>query len=66
MSHLEQVQVQRPCPNCGGGALGIVTQEMATDAGMPEIVGQPVPCDTCGGYGSVEDVDVIEVEDDDQ
>lgn len=36
---------------------------MATDAGEPSLAGQEVPCDTCGGTGSVTDVDVIEVPD---
>lgn len=64
MSHLEQVQVRRPCDACGGGGvLGVVSRDMARDAGEPALEGQEVPCDRCGGYGSLDDVDVIEVED---
>lgn len=61
MTPLEQVQVQRSCDNCGGGGIvGIISREMAMDAGEPAMEGQEVPCDTCGGHGWVVDVDVVE------
>lgn len=52
--------VRRPCSTCGGsGCLGIVSREMASDAGSPELEGQPIGCSTCGGDGYI----VEEVED---
>jgi hypothetical protein len=43
---------ERWCHVCnGGGALGIVSREMAIDAGAPELEGQVIPCNYCGGYG---------------
>lgn len=42
----------RRCDVCnGGGILGIVSKEMAMDACAPEMEGQPIPCNYCGGQG---------------
>jgi RecJ-like exonuclease len=59
MSH--EVEVQRPCPHChGGGISGIVSPEMAADAGEPGMAGMEVPCSTCGGQGWVPDVEIVD------
>lgn len=48
------MMVQIPCPNCGGGGvLGIVTRDMAMDAGDLRLEGEYVLCDTCAGSGNV-------------
>lgn len=64
MAHEEQVQVQRQCDVCGGaGIVGIVSKDMARDAGDMAMEGYEVPCNQCGGQGWVIDVDVVMVDD---
>ena len=48
----KQQQEDRTCQACmGAGILGIVSREMAADACAPEMEGQPIPCNYCGGDG---------------
>jgi hypothetical protein len=48
----EPLPEDRRCHVCnGGGILGIISKEMAMDAGAPEMEGQPLSCHYCGGYG---------------
>lgn len=51
--------VQVPCSTCnGGGVVGVVTRDMATDAGEPGMEGMEIPCNACGGQGrQVEEMD---------
>lgn len=56
MSELEEVS-EVVCPDCEGGRLaGVVSREMAMDAGEPSMEGQEVLCATCNGDGFVWDV----------
>lgn len=66
MSHLEEVQVQRPCSSCGGGGVaGVVDEAMSRDGyGDDRAVGEIIRCTTCGGAGWLPDVDYVEVNDD--
>ena len=59
-----KVPTMELCHVCGGsGAVGEVTQEMATDAGYgPEVVGQLIPCNYCGGDGWIQGVEIVETE----
>lgn len=44
--------IQVPCSTCnGGGILGVITREMATDAEAPDLEGQVIECHVCGGRG---------------
>ena len=55
MSELEEVS-EVVCPDCYGGRLaGVVSREMAMDAGEPSMEGQEIPCATCNGDGFVWD-----------
>ena len=48
--------VEVVCPDCYGGRLaGIVSRDMATDAGEPSMEGQEILCATCNGDGFVWD-----------
>ncbi len=45
---------QVPCPaGCYAGVAGIVTRDMAHDAGDLSLEGQEMSCGTCGGDGFV-------------
>lgn len=43
------------CRRCGGdGIEGVVSREMAIDAGDSRLEGERVPCSSCGGRGVIE------------
>lgn len=43
-----------PCPDCGGMGYTIVTPDMASDAGDPEMTGAHWGCSTCNGCGQLQ------------
>lgn len=46
--------IETACRSCGGtGVSGVVSYEMAADAGDPRLEGTQVFCFYCGGSGTV-------------
>jgi DnaJ-class molecular chaperone len=42
---------RRPCPACGGSGWQVITEGMASDAGVLQMAGREIPCYHCQGTG---------------
>ena len=56
--------IRIPCPYCENGIAGVVTREMAMDAGVEyePMIDQPIHCTHCKGKGWILDTEPLDSE----